>query len=64
VLTRIRRIAFARGLGRSNRWLAVGVAAWGLQFLKRAAAREPKVVYREQLKPGEGLVISHLPPDA
>jgi hypothetical protein len=63
VLTRLRRLGIARGLGKSNAWLAVGITAWTLQFLKRLAAREPKVVYREQLKPGERLVISHLPPE-
>ena len=64
MLTRLRRLALARGLGRSNAWLAVGATAWGLQLLKRLAAKEPKVVFKEQLKPGERLVISHLPPDA
>ena len=64
MLTRLRRIALARGLGKSRAWLTVGVAAWGLQYLKRLATKEPKVVFREQLRPGERLVISHLPPDA
>jgi len=64
VLTRLRRLGLTRGLGRSNAWLAVGVTAWALQFLKRLATKEPKVVFHEQLKPGERLVISHLPPDA
>jgi hypothetical protein len=64
VLTRLRRIGLARGLGKSNAWLAVGVTAWALQTLKRFATREPKVVYSERLNPGERLVISHLPPDA
>jgi hypothetical protein len=64
MLTRLRRIALARGLGKSNTWLAVGAAAWALDFLKRRATKEPKVVYREQLKPGQRILISHLPPDA
>jgi hypothetical protein len=64
VLTRLRRLGLARGLGKSNAWLAIGATAWGLQFLKKLATREPKVVFKEQLKPGERLVISHLPPDA
>ena len=54
----------ARGLGRSNAWLAVGLTAWGLQLLKRLATKEPKVVFSEKLSPGDRLVISHLPPDA
>lgn len=64
MLTRVRRFAMARGLGRSNAWLAVGVSAWALQYLKRLATKEPKVVFSQKLKPGERLVISHLPPDA
>ena len=64
MLTRLRRLGLTRGLGKSNAWLAVGVAAWALQTLKRLAAKEPKVVYREKLKPGQRIVISHLPPDA
>jgi hypothetical protein len=62
VLTRVRRLALARGLGKSNAWLAVGITAWGLQTLKRLATKEPKVVFSETLRPGERLVISHLPP--
>ncbi|MEA2717269.1 MAG: hypothetical protein QOI99_1586 [Actinomycetota bacterium] len=64
MLTRLRRIGLARGVGKSRAWLTIGVAAWGLQHLKRLATKEPKVVFHEQLKPGERLVISHLPPDA
>ncbi len=63
MLTRLRRLGLARGLGKSNAWLAVGVTAWALQTLKRFATKEPKVVFSEKLKPGERLVISHLPPD-
>ena len=64
MLTRLRRLGLARGLGKSNAWLAVGATAWALQTLKKFATKEPKVVYREKLKPGERLIISHLPPDA
>ena len=64
MLTRLRRLAFARGLGKSNAWLAVGATAWALQTLKKFATKEPKVVFCEKLKPGERLIISHLPPDA
>ena len=64
MLTRLRRLGLARGLGKSNAWLAVGVTAWALQTLKKFATKEPKVVFREKLKPGERLIISHLPPDA
>ncbi len=62
MLTRLRRLAFARGLGSSNAWLAVGAAAWALERIRRKG--EPKVVYHEKLKPGERILITHLPPDA
>jgi hypothetical protein len=64
VLTRLRRLGLARGLGKSNAWLAVGATAWALQTLKKFATKQPKVVFHEKLKPGERLIISHLPPDA
>ena len=62
MLTRLRRLAFARGLGKSKVWVAVGATAWLLERLK--AKKEPKVVYQEKLKPGQRILISHLPPDA
>ncbi len=55
------RIGFARGIGGSRAWLALGVTAGGLQLLRRAAKREPEVVYREELPPGQSLVVQHLP---
>ncbi|HEX7276210.1 MAG TPA: hypothetical protein VF244_02455 [Acidimicrobiales bacterium] len=64
MLTKLRRLAIARGLGKSNTWLAVGVTAWVLERLKGRGKKQAKVVYREQLKPGQRILISHLPPDA
>jgi hypothetical protein len=55
------RIGFARGIGGSRGWLAVGFAAGGLQMLRRAVKREPEVVYREELHPGQSMVIQHFP---
>ncbi|MGH9263104.1 MAG: hypothetical protein ACRD1D_00290 [Acidimicrobiales bacterium] len=55
------RIAFARGIGGSRGWLAVGFAAGGLQMLRRAIKREPEVVYCEELRPGQSMVIQHFP---
>jgi hypothetical protein len=55
------RIGFARGLGGSRAWLAVGVTAGGLHMLRRMAKREPEVVYLEELHPGQSLVIQHFP---
>ncbi len=55
------RIGFARGVGGSRAWLAVGCTAGGLHLLKRAVKREPDTVYLEELHPGQSLVIRHFP---
>jgi hypothetical protein len=55
------RIGFARGIGGSRGWLALGVTAGGLRLLRKVAKREPDVVYREELHPGQSLVIQHFP---
>ena len=55
------RVGFARGLGGSRGWLALGVAAGGLRVLRNLAKREEDVVYLEKLLPGESLVIQHFP---
>ena len=61
MLRRLVRIGFTRGIGGSRGWLAVGVTAGGLHVLKRMIRREPEVVYLEDLRPGQSLVIRHLP---
>ena len=56
------RRGFRRGVGEgSGPWLAVGVAALGVRFLRRMLRSEP-IVVREELRPGETLVIAHLAP--
>jgi hypothetical protein len=55
------RIGFARGIGGSRGWLAVGVVAGGLRMLRKMARREPDVVYLEELHPGQSVVIQHFP---
>lgn len=55
------RIGFARGIGGSRGWLAVGLTAGGLRMLRRALKREADVVYCEDLRPGQSLVVQHLP---
>jgi hypothetical protein len=55
------RIGFSRGIGGSRGWLAVGMTAGGLHLLRRAVKREPDVVYLEELRPGQSLVIQHFP---
>ncbi len=55
------RIGFARGIGGSRGWLALGVTAGALRMLRRMAKREPDVVYLEELHPGQSVVIQHFP---
>ena len=61
MLKTLRRIGFARGIGGSRAWLAVGVTAGALQMMRKAIKREPEVVYCEELHPGQSLVIQHFP---
>ena len=44
--------------GSSSAWMAVWVLLTGYRWLRRRAAPDP-VVVREQLRPGEQLVITH-----
>jgi len=61
MLRRVIRLGLTRGLlGGDRRWLALGSAALGLRLLVKLAVKEPKVVYSEDLAPGESLVITHL----
>ncbi|MFP5319137.1 MAG: hypothetical protein ACLGI2_12710 [Acidimicrobiia bacterium] len=61
LLRTLARTGFRRGLGGAGGrgWLAVGLAAGILQFLRRKAG-EPKVEMTEELKPGQTVVIRHL----
>ncbi len=59
----LRRQAIRRGvLGGSRAWLILGGAAWGLRLLTRVAGtRRLRAVLTDELRPGESLLISHLP---
>jgi hypothetical protein len=60
MLQRLRKTGFRKGvLGSSRGWMAVWVTLAGLRLLRRVTRKEPDVVYREELKPGETLVIAH-----
>jgi hypothetical protein len=61
MLRTLRRIGFARGIGGSRAWLTVGLVAGGLQMARRAVKRQADVVYLEELRPGQSLVIQHFP---
>ena len=54
------RRGFRRGVGEgSGPWLAVAVGALGVRLLRRLVRPDP-IVVREELRPGETLVIAHL----
>jgi hypothetical protein len=61
MLKNLVRIGFARGIGGSRAWLTVGVVAGGLRLLRKMAKREADVVYCEELRPGQSMVIQHFP---
>ena len=57
-----RRLAGARaGAAGGRLWVGVSLALTGLRLLRRMATRTPKVVFREELRPGEQLVVTHFP---
>ena len=58
---RVTRIGAVRGLlGGSRAWLGIWAVAAGFRLITKVVRREPEVVYREDLEPGESLVITHL----
>ncbi len=61
MLRSLTRLGVVRGLLGGNRgWMALGAVATGLRVVGRMARKEPKVVFSEQLDPGQTLVITHL----
>lgn len=60
VLTLLRRNGLRRGLlGGSRGWAAVAIGTWGYTKLKQLAERPAEVVFSEELKPGQRLIISN-----
>jgi hypothetical protein len=60
----VMRKGWRRGvLGGSRPWLIAGILAFGVNLMQRLAAKEPQVVYREELAPGEAVLIRHLGPE-
>lgn len=54
----LRRRGWEEGvLGGDSRWLIVGAAAWGAWALQWAWRREPEVVYRTRVQPGQSLRV-------
>lgn len=56
---RLRREGFRRGFAGNRHWLAIGLLTWGYQRVRKMASREPELVAREELRPGDRIIISH-----
>lgn len=60
MLAFLRRTATSKGfLGGSKVWMAVGALVWGIRAAQWAMRREERVLFHEQLAPGERLLITH-----
>ena len=60
IVQMLRRNGMRKGiLGGSRGWAAVAVGTWGYTTLKKLARREPELVFSEELKPGERIIISN-----
>lgn len=63
MLPMARRRAITDGVfGGSRKWLVLGGLAWALRAYQWASTREPEVVYRAELAPGETLVLARQSP--
>lgn len=62
----LRRQAFTRGvMGGSRGWLILGGAAWAVRLLSRAVStRRMRTVLAQELRPGESVLISHIPDES
>jgi hypothetical protein len=59
LLDNMRRNAVTEGLlGGNRRWLVLGGIAWGFRLIGWALRKDEHVVFKEQLRPGERLVIT------
>lgn len=53
------------GLIRGRRvWAVVGGAAWVLRLLKKMSSRQPEIVAREVLQPGQTITITSVERDS
>ena len=60
MIRRLMRTGLRRGLVEGRRgWLGVGLVATALRMLQRARHPDPKVLFCDELKPGEALVIRY-----
>jgi hypothetical protein len=59
----LRRYGVSRGfLGGSRPWMVIGGVAYALRAVKWARKRDVEVLFSEEIKPGERLVISPIAP--
>lgn len=60
LLSLVQRQGIYRGfLGDSRGWMVLGAGAWSLRTVKRMAERKPEILLREEIKPGQRLVIAN-----
>ena len=63
ILPMARRRAITDGVfGGNRRWLVLGGLAWALRAYQYASSRQPEVVYRAEIRPGETLVLARQEP--
>ncbi len=63
MLSWARRYALARAFGPGGRrWGPFAAALVGAGLLRRIATRQERRVLREELAPGESMLVRHLPP--
>jgi hypothetical protein len=63
---RLYRLAISNGFRRGMRgghpaWFVLGASAW---LLNRSRKKRDDVIYRTQLQPGEGLIVTTRPPSS
>lgn len=56
----LQSIGISRGVfGNSKGWFYVGTGLWTLRTVRRLAERKPEILLREEVKPGQRLVIAN-----
>ena len=59
-LGRLQRRGTRKGLyGSSRFWFWMAVTAWGLRKFRNATGAVPSLVFRDELRPGESIQVSH-----
>jgi hypothetical protein len=60
ILGTLQSIGMSRGVfGNSKGWFYVGTGLWTLRTVRRIAERKPEILLREEIKPGQKLVIAN-----